>query len=333
MLVVDPTKFPIRRQIQESQAVYVWSERNETVAETRLVARLNALAVPPAWDPAFFAASGRSKVQAMAIDGSGKEQAIYASWFRQKRETDKFSDLWAFGATLPTIRRRAVMALRSDQCDAFAKAVAACVLAIDEGALRVGSRTYRQANGTVGAVSLQGRHVEVSGRAVNLHFTAKGGKQRFVRLRQPDLVEHLIARQPKAHEDVFSVPSALGSRHGLRKVRGRHVRQWLVDHAVEPDEADLRLNPFTAKSFRLWHASAEAFATDQHADGRTTIKAMSQSAANRLGNTPTVARTSYIHPDMFDAKLTKKRHLAWASARARPFLSKADAALLALLAP
>lgn len=327
MLAVDPAKFPIRRQIRSNQAVYVWSERNEAVAEPRLIARLNGLAVPPAWNPAFFAASGRSKVQAMAIDGSGKEQAIYAAWFREKRETDKFADLWAFGAALPVIRRRAVSVLRNEQSDAFDKAVAACVLAIDEGALRVGSRAYRQANGTVGAVSLQGRHVEVAGRTVNLHFRAKGGKERFVRLRQSDLLAHLKARLAEPNEDVFAIPSASGSR----KVRPRHISQWLADNASRPQGAHLRLNPFTAKSFRLWHASAEALAVEQSTDGRATIKAGSEAAANRLGNTATVARNSYIHPNVFDAKLHRKRQFAWASARARPFSSKADAALLAFL--
>ncbi|MEQ8657825.1 MAG: hypothetical protein RIC24_11035 [Hyphomicrobiales bacterium] len=327
MLVVDPTKFPIRRKIQDSQATYVWSERRETVAETRLVARLDALAVPPAWDPAFFAASGRCKVQALAIDGSGKEQAIYAAWFREKRETDKFADLWAFGAALPNIRRRAVGILRDDQSDPFSKAVAACVLTIDEGALRVGSRTYRQSNGTVGAVSLQGKHIEVGDRSVELSFTAKGGKERFVRLCQPDLIAYLKARKVKANEDLFAV--LLGSLS--RKVRPRHISQWLADNASQLKAADLRLNPYTAKSFRLWHASAAAFAHEQSTDGKATIKAMSQAAAKRLGNTATVARNSYIHPDVLAAELLKKRSKIWNAARARPFVARADAALLAFL--
>jgi len=327
MLAVDPAKFPIRRKIQNNQAVYVWSERNETVAEPRLIARLNGLAVPPAWNPAFFAASGRSKVQAMAIDGSGKEQAIYAAWFREKRETDKFADLWAFGAALPVIRRRAVAVLRNEQSDMFEKAVTACVLAIDEGALRVGSRAYRQANGTVGAVSLQGKHVEITENAVHLHFTAKGGKERFVRLRQPDLIAHVTARKAKANAEVFAV----ANQGGQRKVSPRHISRWLVESAARPDDADLRLNPFTAKSFRLWHASAEALSLEQNSENGATIKAMSEAAAARLGNTATVARSSYIHPDIFDAKLVERRRSAWVAARARPFVSKADMALLSVL--
>jgi DNA topoisomerase-1 len=133
MLVVDPSRFPIRRQIKSKTVLYVWSERGDVVAEQKLLARLNALAVPPAWDPAFFAVSGRCKVQAMAIDGSGKEQTIYAAWFRERRETDKFDGLWAFGEVLPLVRRRAVATLRDPETDGFEQSVAACVLAIDEG--------------------------------------------------------------------------------------------------------------------------------------------------------------------------------------------------------
>ncbi|MFN3225048.1 MAG: hypothetical protein ACE360_02215 [Hyphomicrobiales bacterium] len=308
--------------------IYVWSERGDVVAEQKLLARLDALAVPPAWDPAFFAVSGRCKVQAMAIDGSGKEQTIYAAWFRERRETDKFDGLWAFGEVLPLVRRRAVATLRDPETDGFERSVAACVLAIDEGALRVGSRAYRQANGTVGAVSLQGKHVDLLEGHAELRFTAKGGKQRFVHLEQPDLVDHLKARNARCREDVFAVRTP----RGWRKVRPRHVSQWLADHAFDPDDASLRLNPFTAKSFRLWHASTAALAHEQQS-GRATIKAMSEAAADRLGNTPTVARNSYIHPALFDAGLTDKRQAVWEAARAAPFVSKADAALLALLKP
>ncbi|MBO6957357.1 MAG: DNA topoisomerase IB, partial [Rhizobiales bacterium] len=290
--------------------------------------RLDALAVPPAWNPVFFAVSGRCKVQAMAVDGSGKEQMIYAAWFREKRETDKFDGLWAFGAILPVVRRSAVAALRNPETDAFERSVAACILAIDEGALRVGSRANRQANGTVGAVSLQGKHVDLAETHASLHFTAKGGKERFVRLRQPDLLNHLKARNARGHEDVFAVSTP----QGRRKVRPRHVSQWLADHALDPDDASLRLNPFTAKSFRLWHASAAALNIEQQ-NGGATIKAMSQAAADRLGNTPTVARNSYIHPALFDSELAADRRSTWQVSRAAPFVSRADAALLALLKP
>ena len=245
--------------------------------------RLAALAVPPAYEDVWISPKINGHLQATGRDSRDRKQYRYHPDFRAAREADKYDHLADFGQALPGIRRKLRDALH-DTPGTADYAVAAVIALLDRLAIRIGNQGYAEENGTYGATTLRQKHIRFDGDTLHLRYPAKGGKK----------VKRAIRDK--------TLNRTLGRLHDLP---GATLINWLDadDHprGVTSDQVNARLaamagqDGITAKTFRTWAGSEAALHTILASDG-CTIKAASEAAAERLANTPTIARKSYIHP-------------------------------------
>lgn len=249
-----------------------------TVSDPAERARLLAVGLPPAYRDAWYNPDPSGHIQATGVDDRGRLQYRYHPAFRSQQEELKFVALPEFGRALPAIRARveADLARRDASRE---RVVAAVVRLLDIGHIRVGNQRYAQENRSFGATTLMPRHVEVAGARVRLQFRGKGGK-----LQRLSLSDRALARAVKACQDLpgqhlFTFQSADGS---WRAVTSQDVNLWLQE-AGAPG--------LTAKQFRTWWASV--IGLEHEGEG---LKPMLEAVSGALGNTPAIARKSYVHP-------------------------------------
>jgi DNA topoisomerase-1 len=289
------------------------------ITEPALIARLDAIALPPAYRSCWFNPDPDGHIQATGIDARGRKQYRYHPEFRQTREAEKFALCARFGARLPALRAQvgADLAARDFGKDK----AAACVIALlDLSAIRIGSEAYRKTNRTHGAATLLKRHVTVSGPRVRLRFRGKGGT-----LREVTVTDRAVAAQVRRLQDLpgqrlFQYRDESGE---WRTITSCDVNTYIRTHA----DADL-----SAKYFRTWHASVIALEQLCAATDGTTIATLSETVAERLGNTPAIARKSYIHPQVLALAETGVPPDLLQGLRRTATMSRTERALLRLLA-
>ncbi len=248
--------------------------------------RIEALAVPPAYEDVWICSKANGHLQATGRDARRRKQYRYHPEWSEARSNTKFDELATFGDVLPTIRRRVERDLEMEPGDTEF-ALAAAVKIIDRTALRVGHPEYTRQNGTYGALTLRSKHLSLGDDEIALNFEAKGGKKvrKLITDQKLQKLLHVINDLPGATlltwTDADGMPQKLSSQA---------LNAYLADAAGDTN--------VTAKSFRTWAGTLAAFSCAE--GGNVTIKDMAQAAATRLHNTPTVARNSYIHPAVID---------------------------------
>ncbi|WP_448660501.1 DNA topoisomerase IB [Sphingomonas sp. CJ99] len=291
------------------------------IRDKRDIARLNAIALPPAYRNAWFCADPKGHIQATGIDERGRKQYRYHTDFRAAREAEKFAACAAFGQALPRLRAQVVRDLaRRDLCRE--RAVAAVVRLLDLGRVRVGNEGYVRANKSFGATTLRRRHAKLTGQRIKLSYTAKSGRRRVLTITDGSLSRFVKRCQDLPGQHLFAWLDDTGQAH---PVTSSHVNEYI--RAAMGDG-------FTAKHFRTWGASVIAFETLVLAGDRVpTLKSLLEPVVAALGNTPAVARKSYVHPALLD------RCLAGSGAEGPPLalprstrhLSRAERGLIAFL--
>lgn len=282
-------------------------------------ARLNAIALPPAYREAWFCPAPNGHILATGVDARGRKQYRYHPEFRAARESEKFDGCLPFGGLLPLVRKRVESDL-SARTLTRERAIASVVRLLDLGAVRIGNEGYARDNRSYGATTLRQRHAEVTGKTLRLRYKAKGGKLREVALTDGSLARVVRRMQDLPGQNVFKYVDDAGDLHTV----GSHdVNEYLCDTMGER---------FTAKNFRTWHASVLAFQLLAEAEETLTIKAVLDVVAGRLGNTPAVTRRSYVHPAVIDLV---GRQAAWRETlrlpRATRWLTREERGLIALL--
>jgi DNA topoisomerase-1 len=227
-------------------------------------------------------------LQATGLDDRDRKQYRYHQLWSDFRARLKYDQLPAFARALPRIRRRVARDL-GEEPGTQRFALAALVSLIEHTGIRVGNRDYLDANGSYGATTLKRRHMRVLPDKIVLKYRAKGGARVQQTLKSPRLNKVLQEIDDLPGAELFTWLDAEGDPHPLRS---ETVNEYLGD--ISGDDA------YTAKTFRTWLGTLRAFQTAEAAgaDGRLTVKTMALAAAEQLGNTPTIARNSYIHPDV-----------------------------------
>lgn len=253
-----------------------------TIGQRQERKRIEALAVPPAYEDVWICVNPHGHLQATGRDARKRKQYRYhPKWSLAQSET-KFGNLATFGLVLPAIRRRVERDLAGEPGSPDF-ALAAAVFLIDRTSLRVGHPEYSEQNGSYGALTLRQRHLLLGDDKITLKFTAKGGKK---------VTQHITDRKlQKLLQKVNDLPGATllswtddtGTPHTLSSHR---LNDYLAEAAGE--------DHVTAKTFRTWAGTLAAFQCAEA--GGKTIKEMATAAADRLHNTPAIARNSYIHP-------------------------------------
>jgi DNA topoisomerase-1 len=253
------------------------------IADRNEIDRLNRIALPPAYTHAWFCPRDCGHLLATGIDARGRKQYRYNPEFRSRQEAEKFDGCAEFGRLLPRVRKQVAkdLALRGLTRE---RAVASVIRLLDLGAIRVGNESYAKANKSFGATTLRRRHASVSGAKLKLRFKAKSGQLREATVTDRRLAGFVRKVQDLPGQNLFQYLDDAGEAHpvGSQDVND-YIAQAMGEH-------------FTAKNFRTWHASVLAFRLLAEAERPLTLKALSTEVGAQLGNTPAMARKSYIHP-------------------------------------
>ncbi|GMM93924.1 DNA topoisomerase IB [Qipengyuania sp. MTN3-11] len=263
-----------------------YNPQGKLIGDQTEKARLNAIALPPAYVDAWFCPAPNGHILATGIDAKGRKQYRYHPEFRTARESEKFDKCLAFGNLLPLVRKRVDSDLRGRKLT-WDRAVASVVRLLDLGAVRIGNEGYAMRNKSYGATTLRRRHAEVTGKTLKLRYKGKSGKMREVTLTDGSLARMVRNMQDLPGQNVFKYVDDDGDVHA---VGSGDVNEYLEAAMGER---------FTAKNFRTWHGSVLAFECLRAGEGKLPMKALLECVAERLGNTPAVTRKSYIHPAVF----------------------------------
>jgi len=264
----------------------------ERITDVRIINRIKGLVIPPAWTEVWISPHPKGHIQAIGRDTKGRKQYIYHSDWRTTREKEKFVKTLEFARMLPTIREAVTIDMKRPSLEK--RTVLATIVRLLETTLvRIGNRSYAEQNKSFGLTTLRRRHLKMNGRRLKLEFIGKSGKQHSVEL--PDRRAGAIVKQlhDLPGQELFQYVDEDGNRHA---VDSADVNDYLHEIAG---------GPFTSKDFRTWAgtvlaawALSEFERIDSEAGRRRNIAAAIRKVAGRLGNTPAVCRSSYIHPEI-----------------------------------
>jgi DNA topoisomerase-1 len=283
----------IRRRRTKSGFRYV-DPAGRPVRDSKTLARIRKLAVPPAWTDVWISPVANGHLQATGRDARGRKQYRYHERWRSVRDGTKYERTVAFGEALPALRERVErdMALPGLPRE---KVLATVVRLLETTLIRVGNEEYAQANGSYGLTTLHDRHVKVEGSTMRFEFKGKGGKKHNVTVKDRRLATVVRRCQEIRGYELFQYVDDSGER---RTIDSGDVNEYLRGVTGED---------FTAKDFRTWAGTVmaalalqefESFTTE--AEAKSQIVRAVETVARSLGNTPSICRKCYIHPDVID---------------------------------
>ncbi|MGN6375597.1 MAG: DNA topoisomerase IB [Sphingomonas sp.] len=297
-----------------------WDAEGNRITDREEIDRLNAIGLPPAYRDAWFCPDPNGHMQAVGWDDKGRKQYRYHTGFREAREAEKYELCREFGEGLTKLRKQVEKDLRHRRMDK-ARAVAAVVRLLDLGFVRIGSECYVKSNKSFGATTLRKRHADLDGRMLKLQFKAKSGKMREMAIADGSLIRFVRNCQDLPGQHLFRWVDSDGATH---PVSSTDVNDYIHKAMGEA---------FTAKHFRTWGASVIAFETLATAKRDISLKTMLEPVTAALGNTPAIARRSYVHPRLID--LVKNGQAAFREALSLPrktkYLSRMERGLIAFL--
>jgi DNA topoisomerase IB len=288
------------RRIRRGRGFSYQDERGRTLRSEEALRRIGELAIPPAWIDVWICPDPMGHLQATGIDAAGRKQYLYHDRWRMHRDREKFERMRHFGEGLPRLRRRISRRLSGDELD-HERVIACAVRLLDIGMFRVGNAQYADDDGGIGLATVSKRHVSVDGRVITFDYPAKGGVRRVQKIEDRKcaaIVGELKARR-RGGAQLFAYRD--GGR--WRELRAEDINAHLKSELGEE---------FSAKDFRTWNATVMAAVTLAGEDGSASsktarerhIKRAVRAVAELLGNTPAVARRSYIDPRVFDCYLS-----------------------------
>jgi DNA topoisomerase I len=320
----------IRRKKAGTGFSYVTSQETK-VQDQKTLKRIRKLAIPPAWTDVWICAKPNGHVQATGRDARGRKQYRYHAGFREVRESTKYVHMVEFAKSLPAIRRTLAehMALRGLPRE---KVLATVVHLLETTLIRVGNDSYAKDNKSYGLTTLQNNHVEVNGTELKFHFKGKSGKMWQLRVKDRRLAKIVRACQELPGQELFQY---IDEDDVLRDVTSSDVNDYLKEIAHRD---------VTAKDFRTWHGTVlaavalqEVQTFDSKAAFKRNVKSAIERVAARLGNTATICRKCYVHPEVLQAYaegellLQVKASIDDELRNNLPKLTPEEAAVLALL--
>ena len=312
---VNDTGPGLRREKRGKAFRYLDSQGRPCTAQT--VARIKALAIPPAWTDVWICPNATGHIQATGRDQRKRKQYRYHARWREVRDTTKFEKLVDFASVLPKIRHAVQAALKRPM--SRLKLLASVVHLLERTHIRIGNDEYARQNGHFGLTTLRARHVRIDGAVVHFRFLGKSGVKRVVDLEDRRLARIIRQCQALPGHELFRYADPSGR---IRHISSGDVNDFLRQVAG---------SPLTAKEFRTWAGTmlaAKTLATMRHEtaeQAKRNIVAAVKEVSARLGNTPAVCRRSYIHPAILRAYV--KDDLRAAMAKPRPAPTGTQAAL------
>lgn len=265
-----------------------------TITDPELKGRIEHLGIPPAWTDVWIAPYPNGHIQATGTDAAGRTQYIYHPTWREQKDRLKFDRAMALAESLPSARRKVTTDLR-DSGPTKTRALAAAFRMLDTGSLRVGSERYAEQHGSHGLSTLLCSHVSISADSITLAFPGKSGQEWESTLVDAELAGVLRGLKRRG-------PAA-------RLIAWKDGSTWHPVDAVDINDyvRDRTGGEFSAKDFRTLHGTVTAAIAFAKAGSRPTptarkkvVAQVMRDVAEVLGNTPAVARASYVDPRIID---------------------------------
>lgn len=257
--------------------------------------RICSLGIPPTWTNVWICPRPNGHIQATGRDAKGRKQYRYHSRWREVRDETKYTRMIAFGESLPALRERVTHDLLLAGLP-HEKVLAAVIWLLDTTAIRVGNEEYARENGSYGLTTLRNHHVNIAGSNIRFHFRGKSGKEHTVTVRNWRLANIIRRCQDLPGHELFQYIDDDGEQ---RTIESSDVNDYLQEVTGQN---------FTAKDFRTW--SGTVFATDMlqelgefetQTEAKKNVAQAIKVAAEYLGNTPTICRKCYVHPEIINA--------------------------------
>jgi DNA topoisomerase I len=275
-----------------------WTYRDRdgrAIRDRTIRRRIAALAIPPAWTDVWICPWPNGHLQASGRDARGRKQYRYHPDWHARRGTDKFGRMLDFAKALPRIREHCDRDLARRGLPRE-KVLAAVVRLLEMTLIRVGNDEYARLNRSFGLTTLRDRHARIDGTSVRFRFRGKSGQTHEVDLRDRRLAALIRRCQELPGQELFQYLDEDGE---VRDIASDDVNAYLREAAG---------GDFTAKDFRTWagtvlaYRALRALQPSEHgtAARRNVVEAI-RVTADRLGNTPAVARGSYVHPAVLEA--------------------------------
>lgn len=253
------------------------------------IERINALAIPPAYQDVWICPDKRGHLQATGRDARGRKQYRYHPRWRETRDADKYERMAEFGRALPKIRARVARDLKLPGMPGD-KVIAAIVQLLDTTLIRIGSVEYARDNQSYGLTTLRKKHVKLEAGRIRFKFRGKSGIEHDVTVENPRIRRIVQRCAELPGHDLFQYLDEEGNRHTVGSAD-------INDYLRRASDAD-----FTAKDYRTWAGSVYALAalrkliSTSAAEARRHVVATVKDVAALLRNTPAVCRRCYIHP-------------------------------------
>jgi DNA topoisomerase-1 len=286
----------IRRKKSGRGFVYLRPDGTR-ISDPSEVDRIRSLAIPPAWTDVWICPLACGHIQATGRDVRKRKQYCYHPLFRELREGTKYEHMVAFANVLPTIRAAVSqhLGLRGLPRE---KVLAAVVHLLETTLIRVGNDDYAKQNKSYGLTTLKNRHAAVEGAEVRFRFMGKSGKQWSLKVKDRRIAKIIKACQDLPGQELLQY---LDEEGRCQDVTSSDVNAYLKEITGEN---------ITAKDFRTWAgtvlaavALAELESFDTAAQGKKNLRAAIEHVAARLGNTPTICRKCYVHPEVLNSYL------------------------------
>ncbi len=291
---VSPSSKGLTRRRAGSGFVFL-DQQGRRIADPDELQRIRSLAIPPAWREVWISPYPNGHIQAVGTDDAGRRQYLYHQAWRIKRDRMKFDRVLAAARRLPAARRAITRDLGLEGMP-LERADAVAVRLLDLGYFRIGSDVYADTNGSFGLTTLERRHVRKDKDKMIFHFVGKSGIEHSIEIEDPEVL--------------LALDSLRRRRGGSERLLAYQLeRRWRnLDSSAVNTYLNGLLEDLTAKDFRTWHATvlaaAALAATEEKGDTvgsrRRAVKAAVLEVSEYLGNTPTIAKSSYIDPRVID---------------------------------
>jgi DNA topoisomerase I len=286
---------PGLRRVRRGKSFHYLSPAGKAVRDSRTLRRIRAIAIPPAWTDVWICPIPHGHIQAIGRDARGRKQYRYHVRWREVRDETKYARLLDFGRALPAIRERVERDLERPGLPRE-KVLATVIRLLETTLIRIGNEEYARENHSYGLTTLRSKHVTVEGPRLRFEFRGKGGKRHAV-----DLSDRRLARVIRRCQELPG--------HELFQYVDNDGNRQVIDSADVNDYLrQIGGQDFTAKDFRTWggtvlaayRLAARARTSESRARKRTLTEAIAE-VARRLGNTATICRKCYVHPQVLEA--------------------------------
>ena len=290
---IDDSAMCISRK-KRGKGYSYYDENGGLIRDEIVLKRLRSLVIPPMWQDVMVCRFDDGHIQAIGRDAKDRKQYIYHSAYEKQRQEAKFKKMLAFSEHLPAIRKKAHADLEEKGWGKD-KLVALIILLLDEYGIRIGNKEYQKQNDSYGLTTLRRKHLTFEDDEVMFSFVGKSHKEQKILIDDEELAPYVKKAAELPGYEIFRYRDAENNYH---EIDSDDVNQYIAEF-MHPD--------FSSKDFRTWSANRIAvecypLALEELKNGsrKKFSNIVIKMVAAELGNTPSVCRSYYVHPALFN---------------------------------